>query len=120
MLQATKDNFASLTQNGVVLVDFYADWCGPCRALTPILEQLQGVTVVKVNVDQEQELALRHGVSSIPHMVLMKDGQAVSNMVGLRNQADLQEQVNAARTSTNALGKSSVHDDDGKKIGEEG
>lgn len=95
-MKVTESNFQSLAQEGLVLVDFYADWCGPCRALAPVLEKLTGVTVLKVNVDEEQGLAMQFQVSSIPKLVLLKDGVVVSEAVGLRSQASLQEMIDQA------------------------
>lgn len=82
-----KEEFESIKNNGIVFVDFYADWCGPCKMVAPVLEELSmeyegQINFVKVNVDQEGDLAGEYGVMSIPNLVLMKDGQVVKQVVG--------------------------------------
>jgi len=80
-----------------VLVDFYADWCGPCRALTPLLEALArenpGTKIVKVDVDEAPELAARYGVNSIPSLVVFKNGRVAGQHVGLASKARLKALV---------------------------
>jgi thioredoxin 1 len=94
MVEAFESNFEELTREGVVLVDFYTDWCGPCRVLAPTLEKLEGVKVVKVNTEDNMNLAVKFRVSSIPCLVFMKDGLEVNRMVGVQSQDVLQENVN--------------------------
>ncbi len=90
----TVADFEAETRNGVVLVDFWAPWCGPCRMQTPILQRLAArvagrAKIAKVNVDEEPELAMRYGVRSIPTLLLMKDGQVVQQLIGVQSEAKL-------------------------------
>lgn len=88
MLHFTKDGFdKALSQGKLMMVDFWASWCGPCRMLGPVIEQLDNqypdVVVGKVNVDDEQELAMRYGVMSIPTVIFFKDGKEIDRKVGV-------------------------------------
>ena len=88
MLHFTKDGFdKALSQDKLMMVDFWASWCGPCRMLGPVIEQLDNqspeVVVGKVNVDDEQELAMRYGVMSIPTVIFFKDGKEIDRKVGV-------------------------------------
>ncbi len=80
--------FEEFISTGLALVDFWAPWCGPCRMQAPILdqvaEQMPSVRIGKVNVDDHGALAARYQVSSIPYLIIFKDGQKVSDFVGLR------------------------------------
>ena len=85
----TKDNFQSevLDYSGTVLIDFWADWCGPCRMLAPVIDEVAAenpaIKVGKVNVDAEQELAAQFGIMSIPTLLVFKNGQKSGESVGL-------------------------------------
>ena len=89
----TKDNFTQevLAAKEPVLLDFWASWCAPCRMLSPVVDQIaeetSGIKVGKVNVDEQPELASKFGVMSIPTLVVMKDGKAVQQFVGVRPKA---------------------------------
>ena len=93
MQQITEANFESETKTGVVIVDFSATWCVPCRYLTPILEQVQGAKIVKVDIDQDQALAQRFRVSAVPKLMFFKDGVEVFEMLGLQNKETIQARV---------------------------
>ena len=85
-------NEVVLTSKEKVLVDFYADWCGPCRMLVPILDEIsKDHTVYKVNVDNESDLAQNYGIMSIPCMIVFQDGKEVNRLVGLHSKADILE-----------------------------
>ena len=81
-----------------VLVDFWAEWCGPCHAVLPVLEKIASeregeLRLVKLNIDENQELALRYGVMSIPTMILFKDGEPAAAAIGARPKGDLERQL---------------------------
>lgn len=97
-IDVNENNFEEETKQGVVLVDFYAPWCGPCRMLTPVLDQLENVKVVKVNVDENKNLAVKHNVTSIPKLILMKDGVSHGDYLGLQRKEFLQEKINEANS----------------------
>jgi thioredoxin 1 len=84
----TDSNFKEEISEGLVLVDFWAPWCAPCRMLGPIIEEVakevDGVTIGKLNVDEQQSTAREYKVMSIPTVILFKDGEAVESIVGLR------------------------------------
>ena len=87
---------ATINENDVVLVDFYADWCGPCKMLEPTVKKLAKNTdaaVAKVDVDANQELAAQYQVRGVPTMVLFADGEAVEQLVGVRGYDDLKNLV---------------------------
>ena len=83
----TTNEFDKAVSEGVVLVDFFADWCGPCKMLAPVLENLSReyegrATILKVNVDNDPDLARRFGVAAIPTLVLFQDGAEVKTVMG--------------------------------------
>jgi thioredoxin 1 len=91
---AGAEEFNAITASGTVLVDFYADWCGPCRRMSPVLEELAGeqeenIKVVKVNVDKHRDLAQQFKVSSIPYLVIFKDGQISAARAGYQDKDQL-------------------------------
>ena len=86
-----QNNFHNTIANGTVLVDFYADWCGPCRMVSPIVDEIaeerSDITVGKVNVDDENTLAMKYGVMSIPTLIVFQDGKEKTRIVGARPKA---------------------------------
>lgn len=89
-----KDNFDEKTSNGKVLVDLFANWCGPCKMLSPILEELSNevdYNFYKVDVDEEQEIAIKFGVMSIPTLLIFENGELKDKIVGFRTKEELEK-----------------------------
>ena len=95
----TKDNFQSevLNHPGTVLIDFWAEWCGPCRMLSPVIDEVAAenpsVKVGKVNVDEQQELAAQFGIMSIPTLLVFKNGQKVNESLGLISKEQVEKLI---------------------------
>ena len=84
----------ALESKETVLVDFYADWCGPCKMLGPIMEEIANeITVYKVNVDEAGDLARDLGIMSIPCVIAFKDGQEINRSIGLKSKSEIMEMV---------------------------
>ena len=89
-LENEKD-FEKEISKELLLVDFYADWCGPCKAMMPILEELKETPILKVNVDEYSDLASSYGIMSIPTLILFKNGKEIDKKVGLINKSELEK-----------------------------
>lgn len=102
VVHLTEQNFdeALVANSGLMMVDFWAEWCGPCRAIAPVLEELARssggrVKLAKVNVDENPGLAARYGIRSIPTILFVKDGKIVDQVIGAVPRAQLQKKLDA-------------------------
>lgn len=96
----TPENFDLITNKGVSLVDFWAPWCGPCRMIAPVIEELavefEGkANICKVNTDEEQNLAVKYGIRSIPTILFIKDGEIVDTLIGASSKQALSEKLSS-------------------------
>lgn len=99
IMKVSKENFEKevLQSDKKVLIDFYADWCGPCKMLSPIVAEFakenDTVKVVKINIDENEELAVQYGVMSIPTLVVIENGETKNTSVGLISKSEIEELV---------------------------
>ena len=99
-IELTPANFEEVTKEGVSMVDFWAPWCGPCRMIAPVIEELatdfEGkANICKVNTDEEQDLAVKYGIRSIPTILFMKNGEVVDQLIGAISKQALTDKINS-------------------------
>ncbi len=99
-VELTGANFEETVKEGVTLVDFWAPWCGPCRMIAPVIEELAEeydgkATIAKVNTDEQQDIATKYGIRSIPTVMIFKDGEMVDQMVGAASKQAFAQKIDA-------------------------
>ena len=103
-IELTSANFEETIKEGVALVDFWAPWCGPCRMIAPVIEELAAdfdgkAKICKVNTDEEQDLAVKYGIRSIPTILFMKNGEVVDTMIGASSKQAFTDKINSLSRS---------------------
>ena len=98
VIETSKSNFQKevMSSDKLVLLDLYATWCGPCKVLAPILQEIERkydgkIKVVKVNVDEEESIAVKFGIASIPTVIFIKNGKTVASFTGLKNNSEIEK-----------------------------
>ena len=92
LIHLKDEDLNSKISKGLCIVDFYADWCGPCKMLAPVLEELEGdLTIIKINVDKREDLAKEYSVMSIPTVIFFKDGKEKDKFIGFREKEEIEQ-----------------------------
>ncbi len=99
-VELDNDNFEATIAEGITMVDFWAPWCGPCRMIAPVIEELaedfEGkATIAKVNTDEQQDIAVKYGIRSIPSILFFKDGEVVDQLVGAASKEAFADKINS-------------------------
>jgi len=99
-IELNKDNLEETIKNGVTLIDFWAPWCGPCRMISPVIDELyedyknnDNVTIAKINTDDNQDLAVKYGVRSIPFILFIKNGEVMDQLIGAQSKQVLKDKI---------------------------
>lgn len=99
MKEVNEEEFRTeVAEGGTILVDFFATWCPPCKALSPIVEEIakenENIKVLKINVDEEQKLAIENNVMNVPTLILIKDGKEIKRSIGLIDKKEIEKLIN--------------------------
>ena len=93
MIELNESNFKENISEGLVLVDFYTNWCGPCRMLAPVLEKIENIKVFKVDASKNPNLSSEYNISAVPTLIYMKDGVVLDKTMGFMTQEQIQKKV---------------------------